>query len=77
MSKVSVKEARNRISELLDRVEGGEEVTIQRRGKAIAKLIPLGRATKRLPDLSEFRAKIRIKGSLTEALYKERRGSRY
>ena len=41
MSKVSVKEARNRISELLDRVEGGEEVTIQRRGKAIAKLVPL------------------------------------
>ncbi len=77
MLKINVKDARDRISELLDRVERGEEITILRRGKTIARLIPPERKVKRLPDLTEFRAKIRIKGSLTEALMKERRESRY
>jgi prevent-host-death family protein len=77
MLKINVKDARDRISDLLDRVERGEEITILRRGKTIARLTPPERKAKRLPDLTEFRAKIRIKGSLTEALMKERRESRY
>ncbi|MBK8457352.1 MAG: type II toxin-antitoxin system Phd/YefM family antitoxin [Phyllobacteriaceae bacterium] len=32
-------EAKNRFSELLDRVEKGEEVTITRHGKPVAKLV--------------------------------------
>jgi prevent-host-death family protein len=33
-------EAKNRLSELLDRVEAGDKITIQRRGKPIAMLVP-------------------------------------
>ena len=33
-------EAKNRLSALLDMVEAGEEVTITRNGKAVAKLVP-------------------------------------
>ncbi|MBS0264815.1 MAG: type II toxin-antitoxin system prevent-host-death family antitoxin [Planctomycetes bacterium] len=34
-------EAKTRLSELLDRVAGGEEITITRHGTAIARLIPV------------------------------------
>jgi prevent-host-death family protein len=33
-------EAKNRLSALLDLVEAGEEVTITRNGKAVARLVP-------------------------------------
>ncbi len=38
MSQVALFEAKNRLSELLDRVEAGEEFTITRRGRPIARL---------------------------------------
>ena len=40
MHTVSVFEAKNRLSALLDEVEGGVEVLITRRGKPIARLAP-------------------------------------
>ena len=33
-------EAKNKLGQLLDRVEAGEEVVITRRGKPVAKLVP-------------------------------------
>jgi prevent-host-death family protein len=33
-------EAKNKLGMLLDRVEGGEEITITRHGKPIARLVP-------------------------------------
>jgi len=39
MTEIGAFEAKNKLSELLDRVEGGEEVVITRRGKPVAKLI--------------------------------------
>lgn len=33
-------EAKTKLAELLDKVEGGEVVTITRRGKAVARLVP-------------------------------------
>lgn len=38
---VNVQDAKTRLSELLARVEQGEEVTIARGGKPIARLLPL------------------------------------
>ncbi|MGH8690652.1 MAG: type II toxin-antitoxin system Phd/YefM family antitoxin [Burkholderiales bacterium] len=35
-------EAKTKLAELLDRVEAGETVTITRRGKAVARLVPAG-----------------------------------
>jgi prevent-host-death family protein len=37
---VALYDAKNRLSALLDRVEKGEEITITRRGKPVAKLVP-------------------------------------
>jgi prevent-host-death family protein len=40
MREVGTFEAKNRLSELLDLVERGEEVTITRYGKEVARLVP-------------------------------------
>lgn len=40
MDEIGAFEAKNTLSALLDRVEKGEEITITRRGKAVAKLVP-------------------------------------
>jgi prevent-host-death family protein len=40
MAIVSAFEAKTRFAQLLQRVERGEEVTITRRGKAVARLVP-------------------------------------
>jgi len=45
MDEVGAFDAKNRLSELLDKVERGEEVTITRRGKPVAKLVPVGGET--------------------------------
>ena len=41
MTEIGTFEAKNRLSELLDRAERGEEVIITRRGKPVAKLVPV------------------------------------
>lgn len=43
MASVNVHEAKTRFSELLKRVEAGEEIVIARAGKPLAKLVPLRR----------------------------------
>ena len=42
MDEIGLFEAKNKLSELVDRAERGEEVVITRRGKAVAKLVPAG-----------------------------------
>ena len=41
MSTVGSFEAKTKLAELLDKVEAGETVTITRRGKAVARLVPV------------------------------------
>ena len=41
MKKATVRELRNHYSRLLGEIEAGEEILITRRGKAVAKLIPV------------------------------------
>jgi prevent-host-death family protein len=40
MKEVGAFEAKNKLGQLLDRVEAGEEVVITRRGKVVARLVP-------------------------------------
>ena len=40
MHDVALFEAKNRLSELINRVEAGEEIAITRRGKVVARLVP-------------------------------------
>ena len=58
MVTVNLAHAKAHLSELLDRVEAGEEVVITRRGRAVAHISPAARPRKplRLRELAEFRA---------------------
>ncbi|WP_446831773.1 type II toxin-antitoxin system Phd/YefM family antitoxin [Candidatus Foliamicus sp.] len=57
MATVSIAQAKARLSELLNKVEAGQEVVITRRGKAVARLSPTANPKKPLPlaDLAVFR----------------------
>jgi len=39
MERVGIYDARSRLSELVDRVEAGEEVVLMRRGKPVARMV--------------------------------------
>jgi prevent-host-death family protein len=61
MHTIGVFEAKAHFSELLEKVEHGEEITITRHGKAVARVVPVDQlrqeraeyAVKRLRELSE------------------------
>ena len=53
MLEVNIKEARSKLSSLLDKAERGEEIIITRRGKKIARLASLEN-NERLPSLKKF-----------------------
>lgn len=76
MIEVSVKEARQRFRELLDRVEQGEEIIVLRRGRPTALLCPLQRKAKRLPPLDNFRNAIGRAGTPSATLLRKERDER-
>lgn len=76
--KINVKEARSKLSSLLDRVEEGEEVIITRHGKEVARLVRLNDKIKKLPSLKGFRSSIKIKTKpLSDMVIQERKKGRY
>lgn len=73
---VGVTDAKAHLSELLDRVEAGEEVVITRRGHAVARLTA-EKKTKQplpLPSLAEFRARMPRWRKSSVELLREMRG---
>ena len=56
MNDVALFDAKNRLSELINRVEAGEEIAITRRGKVVARLVPAA------PEEAEQRARKAIAG---------------
>ena len=77
MLEVNVKEARSKLSLLLDRVERGEEIIIKRRGRKVALLVSPTRENG-LPSLKKFRASISTSGkSLSETVIDIRKEERY
>jgi prevent-host-death family protein len=78
MKTVSVAEARRKLKALLDEVSAGHEVSVVRRGREVARLVPPARARRRLPDLGSFRASIRVTGEpMSRAVVRARREARY
>jgi len=79
MIEISVKEARGNLSALLNKVEHGEEITITRHGKKIARLVPPAKGkNKPLPGLNDFRSAIKVKGkSLSQTVIRLRNTERY
>ena len=73
MTNISVTEAKNRLSELIARVEAGAEITVTRRGKPVARLVaaaPADHQTRRsriveaLHQLEVLRGQVRLDGDL-------------
>lgn len=58
METVSVREARERISWVLDRIEAGEEILILRRGK------PAARVSKPKEESVRFRSRAALRGEI-------------
>ncbi len=78
MSRISVKEARDHLRELIDRVLAGEEVILLRRGREVARILPPKGRRKKLPSLKRFRSSIRVRGkSMSAEAIKQRREERY
>lgn len=70
MERVGIFEAKSRLSELVGRAEAGDEVTITRHGKAVAKIVPakaeepVDRAAL-FEEIRSFRRKLKVKKPLT------------
>jgi prevent-host-death family protein len=77
MKTVSIKQARQQFSRLVDQAQTGSSVVITRRGRKVATLGPFGGGRKGgMPDLTEFRASLgKPKGRAT--IEELRRDQRY
>lgn len=65
MRQIGAFEAKNRLSELLVAVENGEEVTITKHGRPVAKLVPFtahdqARVAAAIAELRQLRASVRL-----------------
>ena len=61
-------ELKNRLSEYLRLVEGGEEIEIRKRNVPIARVVPLRRKPSPSGRLGSGAGTVKIRGSLTEPL---------
>ena len=74
--KVGIREARQRLRQLLDQVQAGDEIVVLRRGLEVGRLTRPKRRITPLPDLSEFRASVKLRGpTLSHAINEARRSS--
>lgn len=77
MEIISVADTKAHLSELLARIESGEEIVISRRGKLVARLSPVQQPKKAITSLADFRGKLpRQKISASEVLQQLREESR-
>ena len=58
MAAVNLADAKAHLSELVSKAESGVETIITRRGKPVAKLVPVAAPKKALRSLSDFRADV-------------------
>ena len=66
---IGLAEAKAHLSQVLDRVEAGEELVITRRGKPVARVVPVQPPVVPLPPLAAFRAQFpKMRRSSTEMM---------
>jgi prevent-host-death family protein len=73
MKHIGVKQARQQLPELIDRVEAGEEIVITRQGKPVAQLVAAPKTSRPLPPLAEFRRGLGEAGTSSVQLLREER----
>jgi prevent-host-death family protein len=62
MDEINVKEARQNLRAVLERVSAGEEVVLLRHGRPVARLVPPEPSAGGLPSMGRLRSSIRITG---------------
>lgn len=65
MSSMSIRVARQKMSTIIEEVSQGGSVTITKRGREVARIVPIQPPRKggsALPDLSSFRKSIKVRG---------------
>jgi prevent-host-death family protein len=58
MSSYTLAEVKAQLSRLISLVEAGEEITITKRGRAVAKLVPSDPPHQKMPSLAGHRAQM-------------------
>lgn len=76
MKHFGIKETRQQLPDLIDRVEAGEEIVITRQGRPVARLVPAPGQRKFLPPLAEFRKRMGNLGTPSDRLVREERNER-
>ncbi len=77
MIEISAKEARSKLSKLLNRVAQGEEIVITRRGKKVALLVSADKG-RQLPSMEDFRTSLVVSGEpLSKTVIELRREDRF
>ena len=70
MNQVGVFEAKARLSELIARAERGQETTITRSGKVVARLVPAAKSQRKNPNagvidrITAFSKTLKVKGRI-------------
>ena len=82
METVGAFEAKTKLSELLDLVERGGEITITRRGEPVARLVPISRHSERarvqalIEEIKDTRKKSGLKHTTLEEMMEWRKEGR-
>lgn len=77
MIEINVKEARSQLSQLLNKVEQGQQIVLTRRGKKVACLVS-PQQERSLPSLKKFRESLDVSGTdLSTAVMASREEERY
>jgi prevent-host-death family protein len=63
MLQMSIREARSHLRELVDRVAAGDCVSLTRRGREVARLVPPAGKPRRIPSLAGFRKRLLDEGA--------------
>jgi prevent-host-death family protein len=79
MDQVNMRDARRRFSQIVTAAQRGRSTVITRRGRQVARVAPMpAPAGSPLPDLTEFRASITVKGPpLSKVVVGQREKARY
>ena len=80
MHALTVKQVRQRLSQVIGEAEHGGETIITRYGKPVARIVPIEQDRPAFPDLTEFRKSHKVKPgapTLTDTLLDMRREERF
>jgi prevent-host-death family protein len=66
MAQVGMHEAKTKLSQLVERAEGGEEIVIARNGKPVARLVPVSTTGSLASVRGVWRGRVRIADDFDE-----------